>query len=83
MGQKLGCCGPGKWRKKGKSPPKVVRGAKGLFDSFGPREQRSPKSLVQHQNWPNPLWADNCQTIYISTGMAGGKSAKIQRKQKS
>ena len=30
--------------------PKVVRGGcKGLFDSFGPREQRSPKSLLHHQ----------------------------------
>ena len=29
-------------------------GAKGLFDSFGPREQRSPRSLLHH---PNPLFA--------------------------
>ena len=28
------------------------KGAKGLFDSFGPREQRSPKCLLHH---PNPL----------------------------
>ena len=31
---------------------KAPFGAKSLFDSFGPREQRSPKSLLHH---PNPL----------------------------
>ena len=39
--QKLGSCGPGKLTEKGRFP-KVLRG--GCKRSFGPREQRSPKS---------------------------------------
>ena len=41
----LGSCGPGKLTEKGKVP-KVLRG--GCKRSFGPREQRSPKSLLHH-----------------------------------
>ena len=45
----LGSCGPGKLTENGKIP-KVLRG--GCKRSFGPREQRSPKSLLHH---PKPL----------------------------
>ena len=53
----LGCCGPGKFPKKESLQKWLGEGAKGLLDSFGPRdgpcrEQRSPKSLLHH---PNPL----------------------------
>ena len=47
----LGSCGPGKLTEKGKFP-KVLRG--GRKRSFGPREQRSPKSLLHH---PKPRFA--------------------------
>ena len=43
--QCLGSCGPGKLTEKGKFP-KVLRG--GCKRSFGPSEQRSPKSHLHH-----------------------------------
>ena len=46
-GVDLGSHGPGKLPEKRKSP-KVVRG--GCKRSFGPREQKSPKSLLHHSN---------------------------------
>ena len=49
----LGCCGPANLPKRRKvSKSGYGEGAKGPFDSFGPREQRSPKSLL---HLPNPL----------------------------
>ena len=43
----LGCCGSGKWPDSGKSPKVVRRGCK---RSFGTREQKSQKGLLNHQN---------------------------------
>ena len=64
----LGSCGPGKFTEKGKFP-KVLRG--GCKRSFGPREQRSPKSLLHHPKlllhqcqmrfgWCKRLFGDLC-----------------------
>ena len=64
----LGSCGPGKLTEKGKFP-KVLRG--GCKRSFGPREQRSPKSLLHRCNpilhrckssfgWCKRLFGDLC-----------------------
>ena len=54
----LGSCGPGKLNEKGKLP-KALRG--GCKRSFGPREQRSPKSLLHHpklllHRWQKQFW---------------------------
>ena len=65
---RLGSCGPGKLTEKGKFP-KVLRG--GCKRSFGPREQRSPKSLLHHPKlllhrckmgfgWCKRLFGDLC-----------------------
>ena len=51
-GLQFGCCEPGNLPKKGKFPKVVRGGCKMSFWLFGPREQRSPKSLLHH---PNPL----------------------------
>ena len=64
----LGSCGPGKLTEKGKFP-KVLRG--GCKRSFGPKEQRSPKSFCTTQNcfrtgakwgfgWCKRLFGDLC-----------------------
>ena len=64
----LGSCGPGKLTEKGEFP-KVLRG--GWKRSFGPREQRSPKSLLHRCNpilhrckssfrWCKRLFGDLC-----------------------
>ena len=64
----LGSYGPGKLTEKGKFP-KVLRG--GCKRSFGPREQRSPKSLLYHPKlllhrckmgfgWCKRLFGDLC-----------------------
>ena len=64
----LGSRGPGKLTEKGKLP-KVLRG--GCKRSFGPREQRSPKSLLHHPKlllhrckmgfgWCKRLFGDLC-----------------------
>ena len=64
----LRSCGPGKLTEKGKFP-KVLKG--GCKRSFGPREQRPPKSLLQHPNlilhrckssfgWGKRLFGDLC-----------------------
>ena len=64
----MGSCGPGKLTEKGKFP-KVLRG--GCKRSFGPREQRSPKSLLHHPKlllhrckmgfgWCKRLFGDLC-----------------------
>ena len=53
----LGSCGPGKLTEKGKFP-KVLRG--GCKRSFGPREQRSPKSLLHH---PKPIFAPVAKAV--------------------
>ena len=58
--QGLGSCGPGNLTEKGKFP-KVLRG--GCKRSFGPREQRSPKSLLHH---PKPHFAP------VQNGVLGG-----------
>ena len=66
--QESGSCGPAKLTEKGKFP-KVLRG--GCKRSFGPREQRSPKSLLRHPNlilhrckssfgWCKRLFGDLC-----------------------
>ena len=64
----LGSCGPGKLTEKGKFP-KVLRG--GCKRCFGPREQRSTKSLLHHPKlllhrcklgfgWCKRLFGDLC-----------------------
>ena len=68
MNHELGSYGPGKLTEKGKFP-KVLRG--GCKRSFGPREQRSPKSLLHHPKlllhrckmgfgWCKRLFGDLC-----------------------
>ena len=43
-------CGLGNFPKRESLQKWLGEGAKGLFDSFGPTEQRSPKSLLHHRN---------------------------------
>ena len=62
----LGSCGPGKLTEKGKFP-KVLRG--GCKRSFGPREQRSPKSLLlktAKQHSKSTLWGTPRQVPKIA-----------------
>ena len=61
----LGRCGPGKLTETGKFP-KVLRG--GCKRSFGPREQRSPKSLLHH---PKLLFLHRCQMGVLGGGLFG------------